>query len=220
MLIPLAYGSIKAADSDERFPLTGFLIRTDETNVLVNTGVGSGNEEIDRRFAPERADLPALLEEAAGLSVDDIDIVVNTHLTFDMCGNNPLFHRPPVFVQAEEYDAAMQGGNTVLDWFNPMVVHYQQLNGNYQLTDTIRVVATPGHTAGHQSLLIDDDGENILIAGSAIRDRAEYEQQRNQVAPRRGVADEAAYVMSVKRLLELDAKTVWFCHDREPWRAP
>ncbi len=217
MITPIPLGTVGYAEG--RLPNTCFLIQSDDANILVNTGVGNDDDDINSRHTPDCQDIAAALESAAGMGTDRIDIVINTSLGFDHCGNNPVFDRPPVYVQTPEYDEAMGGQYTVTRWFNPMVVHYQQLNGDYQLTDHVRVLATPGFSPGQQSVLVEHSGKTSLIVGRAVLDADEYDRQRNQPHPFRGARDEAAYLESVKRLLELNANTVWFCHGDAPWQA-
>jgi len=220
MITPIHLGSLLNPDgmSDAREPLFAYLVRSDDANVLVNTGLGRDDDAINDALAPDCADFETTLESTTGLHPEDIDIVVNTSLRSDHCGNNPLFSRPPVYIQAAEYDDAMGAGYTVMEWFNPMVVHYQQLNGDYQLTDHVKLIAAPGYSRGQQAVLVENEDATQLIVGRAIFDADEYEQHLVQPVPRRGAADESAYLASVRRLMDLGATTVWFCHAETPWR--
>ncbi len=215
MITPIKLGTFGADPK----PLLCYLVQADEANVLVNTGVGTTNDEINQSHSPAVTDFAETLKTETGLDINQVDIVINTSLLPEHCGNNTLFHRPPVYIQSAEYDDAMSGSYTVMEWFNPMVVHYQQLNGDYQVTDHIRIVASPGYTIGHQSVLVDSDSGGELIVGHAIQNAEELEQLRAQPAPRRDVADEAQYLASAKRLLEFDINKAWFCHAADPWTA-
>ena len=48
------------------------------------------------------------------------------------------------------------------------VVDVQTITGDAALTDEIVTVDTPGHTPGHQSLLISSGGERVFLMGDAI----------------------------------------------------
>jgi len=78
-----------AADEHNNIPmgLNSLLIRTGDHNVLVETGIGSKLSEKSQSIYGNQA---LLLKnfEAAGISPEEIDIVINTHLHFDHCGWN------------------------------------------------------------------------------------------------------------------------------------
>src|SRR5574337_758447 len=74
-----------------RLVLTFLLIRTAEYNVLIETGMG---DKFVAKFAEiynvnHSSRLPDELSRH-GLRMDDIDIVINTHLHFDHCGWNTM----------------------------------------------------------------------------------------------------------------------------------
>lgn len=214
MITPIQLGT---TGPGERTPLLCHLVQTDDANILVNTGIGTGDDDVQRRHEPDVIDIESALHAASGLGVDQIDIVINTSLLPGHCGNNPVFHRPPVYVQTAEYDIAMSGSYTPMAWFNPMVVHYQQLTGDYQVTDHVRVLATPGFTPGQQSVLVDTGDGSELIVGLAVFDAEEFGQLLSQPLPRREAHDEAQYLASAKRLLEFDVTRVHFTHSSVPW---
>ena len=72
-----------------RLGLTCLLVQTGKYNVLIETGIG---DKFDAKFAgiyavDHSSRLPDELSRH-GLALDDIDIVINTHLHFDHCGWN------------------------------------------------------------------------------------------------------------------------------------
>ncbi len=75
---------------DTRTEVFAYLIVAGTDVVLIDTGIGEGNSYIDHKFNPRRV---SLVEELArfGLQTSDVDLVVNSHLHFDHCGNNQLF---------------------------------------------------------------------------------------------------------------------------------
>ena len=82
----------------------------------------------------------------------------------------------------------------------------------------IRLVPTPGHTAGHQSLVIDEPGGAIVLAGQAVRSRDEWEGADGPEASGRSSApDPGAYARSVEHLRLLDPVRVHFAHDPSVW---
>jgi glyoxylase-like metal-dependent hydrolase (beta-lactamase superfamily II) len=147
---------------------------------------------------------------------------VNSHLHFDHCGNNPLFPGVPIYTQAIELAAAREPWYTVPDWIDFAGAEYRTSDGEAKVADGIRIVATPGHTTGHQSLVLDGATGTVVLAGQAIYSRAEYETIVRTGAPPDDdpPPDPAPYLASAMSLIELRPRRVHFSHDREVWHAP
>lgn len=77
-----------AATLGRTVPVHGFLIRHPDGPILVDTGVGFGNQFIDEVYQPTRTALNDALAER-GVALEEIAAVVNSHLHFDHCGQNP-----------------------------------------------------------------------------------------------------------------------------------
>src|SRR5438128_92243 len=72
------------------FPVYAFLVEHPDGPVLIDTGVGLGNELIDKLYSPVHHDLDTALSQY-DVEVSDIVTVVNSHLHFDHCGQNHRF---------------------------------------------------------------------------------------------------------------------------------
>lgn len=220
MIIPLHLASLTLPEDAPGGPgpyeVMAWLIRAEEMVVLVDTGPGIDNEYINSRYQPSVTPLVEALAKV-DTRLEDIDNIINTHLHFDHCGSNVLFQDTPIYVQTVEFDAAMEPRYTVFDWWDPFGVHYHQVVGDYSLSKEIRIIATPGHTAGHQSVIVTENGETRVIAGQAVHDIAEWEAHLASPGTRDDADDTAAYRDSVRRLLELDAVEVHFSHDTARW---
>ncbi len=81
----------KRIQPDERnnipLALNSLLVRTGEQNILIETGIGNKLSEKSHAIYQNQALLMKSFEEA-GVSPEEIDIVINTHLHFDHCGWN------------------------------------------------------------------------------------------------------------------------------------
>ncbi|MFB7908939.1 N-acyl homoserine lactonase family protein [Kitasatospora sp. NPDC056076] len=200
-------------------PVLAYLVRGPGSLLLFDTGIGAGSPETEAHYRPSRRPLPEALA-AAGVAVSDIDLVVNCHLHFDHCGGNPLFAGTPVLVQAEELATARRGGYTIdalVDF--PGAVH-QELDGETELWPGVRVLPTPGHTAGHQSLLVERmDGSRVLLAGQAYDFASEYGQAvLARQAARDGVAAPLpGYRAWLDRVAEHRPCHAMFAHDHAVW---
>lgn len=176
-------------------PVLAYLVRHDDGTLLFDTGMGEGSPETDAHYRPTRHPLPT--------AARDVDLVVNCHLHFDHIGGNPLFPDTPVLVQRKEL-ATARAGDYTLDWLLDGV-RYQEIDGEHTIAPGITVVPTPGHTEGHQSLVLDLGDHVTVLAGQAYDFAAEF-----------GVP----YRSWLDRLAELaDGRTakVRFAHDRDLW---
>ena len=175
-------------DEQNRVPqeLRCVLVQDGERNVLVDCG--AGDKHNDARAAQFEVQQPrgSLLDDLArhGLSTGDIDIVVLTHLHGDHCGWAtrragqsivPTFPKARYYVQRQEYhDATHTNERTRNTYFaENFIPLFEQgvltlLDGPADITPAVRAVPTPGHTAGHQSVIVQQgrlDPAPILILG-------------------------------------------------------
>jgi glyoxylase-like metal-dependent hydrolase (beta-lactamase superfamily II) len=200
----------------------GFAIRHPGGIILFDTGIGAGNGFIDRHYQPTRHSLEAALERHDH-RLADVVAIVNSHLHFDHCGNNPLFPGVPIYAQRGELDAARRPLYTVPDWIDFPGAEYRLIDGEERVAAGVRIVATPGHTSGHQSLVLDgaSGGDPIVLAGQAIYSRAEYDHidRYGSLPDDDPPPDDPAYLVSATQLIELRPRRVHFSHDVEVWSA-
>jgi N-acyl homoserine lactone hydrolase len=180
-------------------PVLAFAIRHPEGIVLVDTGIGEGNEWIEANYQPRARDLREALT-GAKLDLDGVRAIVNTHLHFDHCGQNREFPGVPIYVQRTELDLARHEGHTVVEWVDFPGARYDAADGDREIIDGVSVLATPGHTPGHQSVTVRTGDGLVLIVGQAAQDARSFAT---------GDADP-----SVQRLRELNADRIHFSHDR------
>jgi glyoxylase-like metal-dependent hydrolase (beta-lactamase superfamily II) len=172
-------------DERNRIPLEQrcLLIETDAQRILVDTGSGDKISDKERSFTSltgERRLQRSL--EALGVEPEDIDIVINTHLHGDHCGGNtywdsnsspvPVFPRATYCVQRLELSEARFPNERTravyhLDNFEPLERSGQLnvLQGDTRLTSEVRVMHTPGHTPGHQSVVVESGGQTAIFLG-------------------------------------------------------
>ncbi len=174
------------ADARNRIPLAlrCLLVEAPDALVLVDTGIGNKEgEKFTDLYGVANAGTPTRLEDgirAAGFGVDDVDLVVSTHLHFDHAGGNtvrlddgsvrPSFPRARYVVQRGEFDVAHSGNERIrASYLLPNVDPVAEaglwdfVEGEAVVTDGVRVVPTPGHTAYHQSVLIESEGRTACF---------------------------------------------------------
>ena len=195
-----------------------FAIRAGSRVVLFETGVGHGNKFIDRYYRPVHRPLLEVLGEH-GVHRDDVSAIVNSHLHFDHCGGNPLFPAVPIHVQSVELQAAHQANYTALEWVDFDGALYEEHDGDYEIADGVQVLATTGHTVGHQSTSVLTAAGRITLAGQAIYSRDECVFiERNGKLPPDADAPSEQYLESALRLIRMNPVELHFSHDHMVWR--
>ncbi len=194
-----------------------YVIHHADGHVLVDTGVGLGNPWIDRMYSPTVFDVIDTLA-AAGIDERDITAVVNTHLHFDHCGQNDRFVGTPVYVQQAELDAARDPLFTVAEWAAIPPADRRVVDGDREVADGLRLIATPGHTPGHQSVVLESDEGTAVIAGQCVYCCAEYERDEVPIADMHDTGWHEAGRESAARVRALDPVSVYFSHDSTAFR--
>jgi glyoxylase-like metal-dependent hydrolase (beta-lactamase superfamily II) len=184
---------------------------------LFDNGAGTGNAEVELTFSPRVRPIDGALE-AVGLSLADVTGAANCHLHFDHSGQNARLTGMPIFVQRTEWAKVHEPDYTVPEWIDVPGLTYELLDGEGEVAPGMRVIPTPGHTPGHQSLVIEDADGTIVLAGQAVRSRAEWEGSTAKIdSGRPDAAEGETYDASVARLRSLDPARVHFAHDGAVW---
>ena len=173
-------------------PVPAFLVEHPTAGpLLVDTGLhpsvaddprGELGRYIDARMDPEEAIRTQVLER--GVDPKDIAVVVMTHLHVDHASGVREFPDASFLVTRAEMEAARRGGPRQgyrrehfehdFDWrtieFGDGVASYATFGRALDLfgDGSVRLVATPGHTPGHQSVLLRLGDREALLAGDAI----------------------------------------------------
>jgi glyoxylase-like metal-dependent hydrolase (beta-lactamase superfamily II) len=172
-------------DEANRVPveMTCLVIESCGKRILVDVGMG---DKLPPRWR-EIYGLPAgdgrLARSLArvGLEVEDIDIVIPTHLHLDHGGGLtayrngevvPTFPRAEYWIQRKEWQTALRPNERtratyLVDNLLPLAGQLRLLSGEARPTPEVRCTVTPGHTPGHQSVLIESGGEGALFLGDA-----------------------------------------------------
>ena len=204
---------------DRRAVVFGFLIAHPDGAIIVDTGVGRGHAFIDEMYEPT---VVALDQALMGIGIDPTSVVavVNSHLHFDHCGQNPLYYGTsvPVFVQAEEVEAARDRHYTVSEWASVPDGQLRGVRGDEVIAEGVRLLSTPGHTRGHQSVVVEADDQVVVIAAQCVWDIAEFTNE--QASPANVEAEDLrdAAVASIRRLKALDPVAAYFSHHRQVYR--
>jgi glyoxylase-like metal-dependent hydrolase (beta-lactamase superfamily II) len=188
-LVPQAlFSEFHPPDESNMLPmaLNCLLVRSQGKTILIDTGLGPKLTPEERgRWVLERP-TGGLVDSLAriGVSPEEVDIVINTHLHWDHCGGNTrwvdgrlesVFPRARYWVQRMEWADASQPdartrGTYLADNFAPLEEDDRLvlLHGDTAVTDEVRCVVTRGHTRAHQSVLLESDGwRGLFVADMA-----------------------------------------------------
>ena len=208
----------QAALQREWWPSYGHAVVHPGGVFLFDNGVGFGDAEVEASYAPRARPIEDCVAEH-GIAIADLTGIANCHLHFDHCGQNVrLPAGVPIFVQRAEWAKVHEPDYTVPAWVDAPHLSYEVLDGETEVAPGMRLVPTPGHTAGHQSLVIDAAEGVIVLAGQALQSRAEWEGGTGEAVSGLSEApDPVAYEHSVARLRSLDPVRVHFAHDPAIW---
>src|SRR5919197_505872 len=176
----------------ERWPGFLHLVEHSSGRVLVDTGLIDSTPELDEQWSP-RFDPDKIPR--------DVVCVINTHLHFDHCGGNRLFAGIPIYVQRLEREAARVEGYTIPEWVEFDGAQYVELEGGEEVLPGVRVIPTPGHMPGHQSVLIETDDGLVVVGGDVAYAWSEFDDPANEAAA---------------TLAGLAPRRIWLAHANAP----
>lgn len=199
-------------------PCLGYLVDHPDGLLLLDTGMGA-HPEVDAHYQPTRRPLPAALA-GAGARVEDVQFVVNCHLHIDHCGGNPALPGRPIFTQRLELATATRTADyTLPELVDAPGLCYEELDGEEEVLPGVLVVPTPGHTAGHHSLVVHGGDGTVVVAGQSHDNATAY--SADALAWRAKQSDTSSTVPPtpewIDRLQRLDPARVVFAHDHSVW---
>ncbi|HVB45633.1 MAG TPA: MBL fold metallo-hydrolase [Streptosporangiaceae bacterium] len=197
-------------------PCLGYLVSHPEGTMLFDTGMGA-HPAVDAHYRPSRVGLAQALA-GTGASISDITLAANCHLHFDHCGGNPALGGIPIFTQAAELDAARQ----TPDYTLPELIEgsrFQVVTGMAEILRDVFIVPTPGHTPGHQSLVVRQADGAVIVAGQSHDTATQYAADQLAWRARQDgyghpVPDVPGWIDTLQRF---DPRLVYFAHDRSVW---
>lgn len=200
--------------------LKPLLVLTDNgEKVLIDTGIGE-LPEAQRKFFPVKRRSDEILTAQLlkhDLSPEDIDIVINTHLHFDHCGNNRLFRQSRFIVQQAELRYAyeperFQQVAYARELFDVEGLNIEAVNGQGQVCEGVSVLPTSGHSIGHQSIIIQgEDKRKYVYCGDAAPIRENLERRNIP-----GILYNAHEALeSIDRLRKIENAVYIYAHDNQ-----
>jgi len=164
-------------------PYFMFVVTHPSGTVLFDTGahpalaehalerLGPAAETFEPRLAPDDT-VPGCLARI-GLAPSDVDVVVQSHLHFDHAGGLEHVTHAPIYIQQSELDFAAAPPDDQKDVYVradfEVGCNWQPLAGDHDLfgDGLLQIVSTPGHTRGHQSLLVRVPSQTVFLLSDA-----------------------------------------------------
>lgn len=165
-----------------RYSILAYLIEIEELGIKImfDTGVSS-KQKLDlgsytRFVSIEDYEENHLLRQLEQLHIypDSIDFVVNSHLHYDHCAGNYIFKDKKIFVQSDEYSEYKRASDLsqYYRYLYEQKGNYCFVEDNHKIIDEqgirISLIRTPGHSAGHQIMLIDSKDYLFVFTGDTL----------------------------------------------------
>ena len=201
--------------------------------ILIDVGLNpDGLTDPENAWGP-RASLikPELTEEddirnrlrELGLTTSDIRMVLLTHLHWDHTGGLRFFTHCPIMVQKAEYRFAFHpdgfvSGQYMRNHFD-YPLDFDLLEGDQIILPGVSVIKTPGHTPGHQSILVKlVSGKAYIFPGDAIclKDNLTLKIPPSNTWSSEQAADSIYRLEHLSKLLKAE---IIPSHDLDEWEA-
>lgn len=169
-----------------KLPYLAFLLQDGKINVLVDNGINERFLIDGKAWGGSPADcgekdLVGSLAKV-GLKPSDIDIVIYTHLHNDHAGNSHLFMNTVSYAQRDDMDNLLNPCFAELPRrdFDFEVIPFLKNNrdlilidGDLDLMEGIKLIKTPGHTRGSQSVVVNTENGVRIIVGDLFHLRCQ-----------------------------------------------
>ena len=192
-IVPLSAGTLRRARSSQVFgsgpdeielSCTMFYVRVDNRHVIVDTGIHAEEDARPDHRPLSRTPAQNPVAALAGIGVDpaEVEIVINTHLHWDHCSGNHHFPHATAYAQRSELHYAIAPLAMHLSPYEPVETENGRccfvptflrsaltlLDGDTTLSENLRILHTPGHTPGSQSVLVRGRSATYLLPGDNV----------------------------------------------------
>ncbi len=184
-----AEGGYEADRQRILMPVQSYLVRTSHHTILIDTCFGNDKDRWGRWH--QRTD-PTYLDNltALGVTPDDIDYVMCTHLHVDHVGWNtrlvdgrwvPTFPNARYLMSAAEVEWTRSLDDPPADYLDSVlpVIEAGQADlvaGDHALDDEVWLEPTPGHTVGHVAVRVASRGEDAVFGGDLMHSPVQCRQ--------------------------------------------
>ena len=173
-------------------PIIMYLLKGSKTSILVDTGCAPPDwaNKYHPPITQTEDQIPSNALKKHGITPDNLDFVIITHMHWDHAFNNGDYTKCPIIVQKKEWEYAL----------NPLPCHYHTyesqhggfyppflrnienqklriIEGEREIVPGVRVIPLPGHTPGMQGVHVATDDGDRLICSDAVPLYENWEHQ-------------------------------------------
>lgn len=149
-------------------PIYAFLLDGGEEKILVDSGLEEFvvPESVGQEYGLRIQEFEEALD-AHGLSPEDIDVIIHTHLHNDHCENDYKCPRAKIVVQKTEYEFFLNPHPLDHRYYPDLLdgLHIELVEGDVTFREGIDLIFTPGHTPGGQSVAVQTHAGRAIITG-------------------------------------------------------
>lgn len=154
-----------------------YLIKTDKGNILFDSGIDHDDIpyllSTGRHLNIKKEDHLLTRLKEVGVSPEEIDFIFQSHLHWDHSGLLKYFPKAQIIIQREEYSFAQTAPAFAEAFYrrrnyDSPDLNWRIIDGDEILMPGIAAIFTPGHTPGHQSLLVElPESGTIILCGDS-----------------------------------------------------
>ncbi len=157
-------------------PIWAFLVQGGNKNILVDTGLDENELMTPAGFTEETGLAPRSIVDCINdlsLQPEDIDIIINTHLHDDHCGNNTLFPKAAFFAHKSEIEFCRNPHplDHRYDEYFIEGISFTELEADREILPGLTVRHMPGHTVGTLSVEVRTGEGKTIITGFCCNSR-------------------------------------------------
>jgi glyoxylase-like metal-dependent hydrolase (beta-lactamase superfamily II) len=189
--MPWLVPSYAEPNGDLKLTVHSWVVQTPRLKIIVDTGVGNGKLNRSRPHWNDRKTDYLHQLERAGCTADSVDLVICTHLHVDHVGWNtrldggkwvPTFPNARYLFGSQEYryweknSRSDEEAAVFEDSIHPIVSASLAdfVEPEASPCEELRFIATPGHSAGHMSVIVSSNGHDALLAGDVAHNPCQF----------------------------------------------
>ncbi|MEQ1773803.1 MAG: N-acyl homoserine lactonase family protein [Burkholderiales bacterium] len=211
------------------FSANCYLIRHAKGWLMWDSGINDNVATMPKGFQRGKLSPHYILRKPLRFALSEIGVdpakiahVAFSHTHGDHVGNGNLFTGATLYIQQAEYDIAF-GAEAVSKW-NFEVTSYDKLRGNKTIKlngdhdifgdGSVVILATPGHTPGHQSLLVRLPKTGpVILSGDMVHLQDNWTHRRVP-AFNFDVKQSAASMEKIAGVMQRTGAKLWINHDK------
>lgn len=171
-------------------PVFAFLVEGGGRKLLVDTGMADTERSIKYHHEGLQEPGQAIHEhmERLGIGLDEIEIIIFTHLHWDHCYNVKKFKKARLFVSEKEYRFALDPIPFYAKSYETPSLgigcpwegcRFNLVNGEEEILEGIRAIPTPGHSPGHMAVSVRTEKGVYILGGDLffVRENLEPDEE-------------------------------------------